>query len=63
MITGTDTQMAATQSVTNTDSQKTTYIYFKMLKNAKNLDTLPTKTNKTYRETLYPETTLTHSKP
>ena len=63
MTTCTNTQMAATQSVTNTDSQKATYIYFKMFKNVKNLDTLPTKTNKTYRETLYPATTLTHSKP
>ena len=43
-------------------SRQLTFIY-KMLKNTKNLDTLPQNTNKTNRKNLYPATTLTHSKP
>ena len=53
--------MTTIQTMTNLDSRQLSIIY-KMIKNTKNLDTLPTNTHKINRKNLYSSTTFTHAK-
>ena len=53
--------MTTIQTMTNLDSRQLSIIY-KMLKNTKHLDPLPTNTYKINRKNLYSSTTFTHVK-